>query len=60
MLHTPSASKPSAGVHVVPPHHLGTNVVIMCVHICTCTRHMDVELADWGQQHSLEVLSAEC
>ena len=23
MLHTPSASKPTAGIHVVPPHHLG-------------------------------------
>ena len=35
MLHTPSASKPSAGVHVVPPHHLGKPVVmsVMCVKI---------------------------
>ena len=35
MLHTPSASKPSAGVHVVPPHHLGQPVVmsVMCVKI---------------------------
>ena len=23
MLHTPSASKPTAGIHVVPPHHIG-------------------------------------
>ena len=23
MLHTPSATKPTAGIHVVPPHHLG-------------------------------------
>ena len=26
MLHTPSATKPSAGVHVVPPHHLGKHI----------------------------------
>ncbi|XP_064384504.1 nuclear pore membrane glycoprotein 210-like [Halichondria panicea] len=26
MLHTPSASKPSAGIHVVPPHHLGFSI----------------------------------
>ncbi|CAI8026947.1 Nuclear pore membrane glycoprotein 210 [Geodia barretti] len=26
MLHTPSATKPSAGVHVVPPHHLGYTI----------------------------------
>lgn len=58
MLHTPSASKPSAGVHVVPPHHLGKNYgICVCVHVHI---RMDVELADWGQQHSLEVLSGEC
>ncbi len=26
MLHTPTSSKPTAGVHVVHPHHLGNRV----------------------------------
>ena len=33
MLHTPSASKPTAGIHVVPPHHIGETA-----HTHTCTR----------------------
>lgn len=27
MLHTPSATKPTAGIHVVPPHHLGYTIL---------------------------------
>ena len=35
MLHTPSASKPTAGIHVVPPHHLGK--LFTCLYTCLCT-----------------------
>ena len=33
MLHTPSALKPTAGIHVVPPHHLGNRTIIT---VCIC------------------------